>query len=70
MNFPMFHMEKKFFKVRITNTEIEKEYLTPFQNQLKKLIRKFLFFFEIYKNITNEDNIQIVFCMIWSTLII
>ena len=40
--------------------EESKNDLTPYQVQLEKLFRKFIFFFDIYKKTINQKNIQIV----------
>ena len=41
--------------------EESKNNLTPYQVQLEKLFRKFIFLFDIYKKTINQKNIQIVF---------
>ena len=58
------NIEKKEEGLQINNDDEPKSELDPYKNELKKLIKKFIFFYNIYKencNIKNIKNIQIVF---------
>ena len=53
--------KEKVIPVQMKTQEESKHDLTPYQVQLEKLFRKFIFFFDIYKKTINQKNIQIVF---------
>ena len=53
--------KEKVIPVQMKTQEESKNDLTPYQVQLEKLFRKFIFFFDIYKKTINQKNIQIVF---------
>ena len=65
----MTHGREKFIPVQISNLKKSEnneinyinDELSPYKAQLKKLIKKFIFFFEIFKEYTTLTNIQIVF---------
>ena len=52
---------EKVIPVQMKTQEESKHDLTPYQVQLEKLFRKFIFFFDIYKKTIIQKNIQIVF---------
>ena len=52
--------KEKVIPVQMKTQEESKHDLTPYQVQLEKLFRKFIFFFDIYKKTINQKNIQIV----------
>ena len=52
---------EKVIPVQMKTKEESKNNLTLYQVQLEKLLKKFIFFFDIYKKTINQKNIQIVF---------